>query len=151
MAKMHTPVDHMFLAGQISSKEWAKLHPNEHGGGKGSQKSKMAKFESKEKDEGDTKRKAVAGTGGRHIDRNQTMGTPAKAGGKPSHGGAVGGSHKSPTTRHINENQKPNFPRQGSGKTRKTLSAQQPATTNETKNNIYGGPSSREDKPIRVW
>jgi hypothetical protein len=148
---MNSPKDALFRAGSISSKEWAKLHPNEHGGGKGSQKSKMAKFESKEKDEGNTKRKSTSATTGRHIDRNQTMGTPAKAGGKPSHGGAVGGSHKSPTRDAINQNQKPNFPRQGTGSARKTLSAQQPATTNETKGYQYGGPSSREDKPIRVW
>ena len=92
------------------------MKPNGHPGKFSSQKSKMAEFEAKEKDEGNTKRKSVSNTTSRAIDRHQEMGKPSHAGGKPSHGGAVHGSHKSPTTDAINQNQKPLFPKHA-GKT----------------------------------
>lgn len=144
MPKIHTPVDHMFRAGQISSKEWARLHPNEHGGGKGSQKSKMAEFESKEKDEGGRSQKGHKAGSSRHIDRHQEMGRPAHGGGKPSHGGAVNGSHKSPSSRAINEVQKPLFP-SSAGRTGKAVSG---GTTNPSKP-LYGGPPNRQP-PQRI-
>ncbi len=136
MAKMHTPVDHMFRAGQISSKEWKRLSPNGHPGKFRSQKSKMAKFESKERDEGNTKNKSVSNTTRSQIDRHQEMGKPSHAGGKPSHGGAVHGSHKSPTTDAINQHQKPLFPKYAG----KTGNATKGGTTQGGGGQYSGGP-----------
>lgn len=144
MPKLNKPIDGMFRAGQISSKEWARLKPNEHPGKWGSQKSKMAEFEAKERDEGNTKRKAVHGTTSRHIDRHQEMGKPAHAGGAPSKGAGVGGSKKSPTTRHINEMQTPMFPA-GGGSKGKAVSG---GTTNP-RGPQYGGPPNRQ-RPARI-
>jgi hypothetical protein len=151
---MARPVDGMFRAGQISSKEWARLSMTANGKG-GKTKGKMAPFEQKTKDEGTVgQNRSVAGTGSRHINGpKQGMGTAAKGAGSPSRAGGVHGNNSSTTSRAINEKQKPNFPGQGPGRARKTYSAQQPASTNSShmgKDSMYGGPSRRAEKPMRL-
>jgi hypothetical protein len=151
---MARPVDGMFRAGQISSKEWARLSMTANGKG-GKTKGKMANFEAKKKDEGGAhENRAVAGTSRRHIDSGkQGMGTARNAAGPPSRAGGVHGNNSATTSRAINEKQKPNFPRQGAGKARKTLSAQQPASTNSShmgKDSMYGGPNRRAEAPMRL-
>ena len=148
MAKMNTPVDHMFRAGQISGKQWKRLsgkQPTKFS----SQKSKMAKFDEKETGgEGGTKSKSVGSTTSRHINGpDQAMGTPACRGGavgkgRPARVNAIGDARM----------QKPNFPaggRSSSSSTRKTLSAQQPSSSNPS-GPQYGGPSSRSAGPQRL-
>src|ERR1700733_8335476 len=137
------------MNGSISSKNWAKLSMNANGKG-GKMKSKMAKFDAKGKDEGTAhQNRSVSGTKRGHIDGpNQGMGTARHGAGPPSRAGGVHGN--AGKIGHLDTHQKPSFPRQGAGSSRKTLSHQQPATTNETIGYPYGGPSSRAEAPISV-
>lgn len=137
-----TSVDSMFRAGQISSKEWARLHPNEHGKG-GKTTGKMVDFDSATKDEGGRSQKGHKAGSSRHINHKQTMGTAATAGGKPPYGG-MASKGPSPTTRAIDEVQTPMFP-SGAGKTGKAVSG---GTTNPSRP-IYGGPPNRQ-RPQRI-
>jgi hypothetical protein len=107
---MARPVDGMFRAGQISSKEWSRLSMTANGKG-GKMKSKMAKFESKAKDEGDTKNKAVSGTKPGHIDGPDQGKAAKSAFSAPTKGGGVHG--QAGKAGHIDTHQKPNFPRAG--------------------------------------
>ena len=152
--KINAPKDQLFRAGSISSKEWARLSMNANGKG-GKMPSKMAKFESKGKDEGVVgQNRSVAGTGRRHIDGpKQGMGTAAKGAGPPSRGGGVHGNGSATTSRAINEKQKPNFPGQGPGRARKTFSSQQPSSSNSSHtgaDSYYGGPNRRAERPARL-
>ena len=125
MAKMNAPKDHMFRAGQISSKEWGRLSMTANGKG-GKMPSKMAKFEHKKKDEGDRQNKAIASTKPGHIDGPDQGMRGRGAVRPPTRGGGVHGN--AGPAGHIDSHQKPSFPRQGPARTRKTLSAQQPAS-----------------------
>lgn len=145
MANMH-------MTGQISSKQWKRLsmkQPSKFS----SQKGRMAPFDEKTTGgEGGVKRKAVPATKVGHINGpDQGMGKPSHAGGKPT--GPVKGGQ--PTVRAIDEEQKPNFPTGGvssSSNSRKTLSHQQPSSSDPTPKgeHYYGGPSSRQSAPSRL-
>ena len=99
MAKFNTPKDHMFRAGQISSKEWSRLSMTANGKG-GKTHGRMAKFDHKHKDEGDRKNKAVAATKPGHIDgadqgaaARGALRPPTRGGGVHGNAGKVGRRH----------------------------------------------------------
>lgn len=146
MAKINATVDGMFRAGQISPKEWARLHPNEHGGGKGSQKSKMANFEEKTKNEGAGRLRGPKAVG--HIDNRQTMGNAAHAGGKAPFGGMAS---KGPTPKvgHIDQKQKPMWPKGGGKKGHPVKGGTTNPVNPPSGKNYYGGPTRRQ-APARV-
>ena len=153
MAKLNTPIDSRFRAGQISSKEWKRLSMKGTVPGK-PQKTRMANFDEKTKTDGGHSR-GPAHTKTGHINGpNQGIGTPALGGGKPSRGGSVNKGGQ-PTVSAINEVQKPNFPAGGvssSSNSRKTLSKQHPSSSQPSHmgKHMYGGPSSRSDAPSRL-
>ena len=154
MSKVNTPVDHMFRAGQISGKQWARLSMKQPAK-KTVQKSKMANFDEKTKNEGGLHNKAVSATRSNQINGpHQGVGTPAHAGGLPSRGGQVRNGGQ-PKVSQINqgEMQKPNFPA-GAGSSSKnapgkSYSAQQPSSSHPS-GGEYGGPSSRPGRPSRL-
>ena len=156
MAKLNAPVDSRFRAGQISSKEWKRLsmkQPSKFS----SQKSKMANFDEKTKNEGGVHSRGPSHTKVGHINGpDQGKGTPALAGGRPSKGGRVG-AYGQPGVGAIDDAamQKPNFPAGGvssSSNSRKTLSKQQPSSSEPSHmgKHMYGGPSGRSDAPSRL-
>ena len=99
--------------GMISEGQHQRLRNLGHYGhaskGTRAQPSKMAPFDDKQAmgNEHLPPRGATAANS-RSIDENQREGSPIAS--KPTRGGGVGGSKRSPTTDAINEDQRPKFP-----------------------------------------
>lgn len=82
------------------------------------QASKMADFDDQGGDEGVGDDRGVSAAGNRSIDRNQDMGSPARASGKPSKGGSVNAASQPVKRGQIDDGaaQLPAFPAGSSAK-----------------------------------
>lgn len=161
---LNRPVDHRFRSGLISNKEWKRLSMKQPGKGAKTH-GRMADFDSKTKDDGQARRKvSVATTGRAHIDGPDQGDSARGAFSRPTKGGYVqgGGGRRSggdDAELHAGEidqrsRQKPDFPRQGSGrKPQRAFTGQgpglsHPSSTKGDRN--YGDPPRRPKAPSRL-
>ena len=156
--ELNAPKDRMFRAGQISSKNWARLSMNANGKG-GKTKGRMANFDSKFKTDGKAVSLGHTHTQIGHID-GPDQGMTAKGaftgptGGGPGPIKGAGGRVPNPGGKPSASDGARKFPKQGSGRAPKAYSRQQPSSSNYPAkvrgNDQYGGPSSRPNKPSRL-
>ena len=136
--------------GMISEGQHQRLRNLGHYGhaakGTRAQPSKMAPFDSKEANGNEhLPQRGPKASGTRAIDENQREGSPIAS--KPTRGGGVGGSKRSPTTDAINQDQTPKFPAGATVKKRGKWKSSRKAPIMETgakgMDGWYGGKNGR--------
>ena len=149
---MGESMESLYRRGMISSKQMGRMGKPAILSKTTTNPRKETDFNSKSgrRDQGGIRDRGDAAATGDTIDKNQTMGTPADAGGKPSKGGSVPSKGARPKVAEIDqaEYQKPDWPAGSKVKANKRqvgrvgLGGTEPGLRSSGPQ--YGGPSSRK-------